>query len=211
MFPQGEREERNQREGGKEVKEVEREGERRKESAREADSALHSVFQKFQINIRSDGHCLLCVVFRVRSLELWGPISHPLPGVYPETIHSTNSRMEGLTSQPPSPSSQGPAARVASQFPEPRGAAMKTIHLGTQGTSGALPRAFAASFLMAGRWCFVISVSEVRPQVLRGHRAKVAQDTKQLLPQSRVVADLVRSTGRDERTHASLPIYRSSL
>lgn len=73
MFPQGEREERNQREGGKEVKEVEREGERRKESEREADSALHSVFQKFQINIRSDGHCLLCVVFRVRSLELWGP------------------------------------------------------------------------------------------------------------------------------------------
>ena len=35
MFPQGEREERIQREGGKEVTEVEREGERRKESERE--------------------------------------------------------------------------------------------------------------------------------------------------------------------------------
>lgn len=47
--------------------------------------------------------------------------------------------------------------------------------------------------------------------MLRGRRAKVAQDPKQLLPQSRVVADLVWSTGRDERTHAFLPIYRSSL
>lgn len=64
---------------------------------------------------------------------------------------------------------------------------------------------------MAGRWCFVISVSEVRTRVLRGCRAKAAQDTRQLLLQSRVVADPVWPAGRDEMTHAFLPIYRSSL
>lgn len=57
MLPQGEREERNQREGDKEVKEVGREGEeRRKESEREADSVLYSVFQKFQRHISSYCH-----------------------------------------------------------------------------------------------------------------------------------------------------------
>lgn len=144
----------------------------------------------------------------MRALELWGPISHPLPSVYPETIHSTN-RMEGLTSQPPSQGSQVPAAQEASQFPEPRGAAMKTIHLGTQATPGAFPGALAASFLIAGRWRFVISFSEVRTRVFRVGRAKVAQDTKQLLLQSRAVADPVWPTGRDEMTHAFVPIYRS--
>lgn len=102
MFPQGEREERNQREGGKEVKEVGREGEeRRKESEREADSVLYSVFFK-----SSKDTSAATVITPLCFLQSEGPgalgahISHPLPGVYPETIHSTN-RMEGLTSQPP--------------------------------------------------------------------------------------------------------------
>lgn len=129
MSPQGERKERNQREGGKEVKEVERE----EEKEREVDSALHSVFPKFQISIHSYCHYLPWVVFRVRTLELWGPSPSPThcPVCTPRrfTVQTAGWRASQASHHLQVP--RGPAAQVASQFPEPRGAAVKTIHLGT--------------------------------------------------------------------------------
>lgn len=43
---------------------------------------------------------------------------------------------------------------------------------------GTFPRAFPASLLITGRWCFAGSISEVRTQGLGVGRAKVAQGTK---------------------------------
>lgn len=56
--------------------------------------------------------------------------------------------------QLPSQKFPGACSLVSSQFPEPRGAAIKTTHLGTQAMPGTFPRAFAATFLIPGRWRF---------------------------------------------------------